>query len=74
MAVTYTTAAAHHRMAWTHPFEDGNGRAVRLQTHCALFPLSGRLWTVNRGLARQTERYYEMLLSAESARRDDLGG
>jgi Fic family protein len=38
-AVVYTIAAAHHRMAWTHPFEDGNGRAVRLQTHCGLLAL-----------------------------------
>lgn len=73
-ASVYTIAAAHHRMAWTHPFEDGNGRAVRLQTHCALFPSSGGLWSVNRGLARQRERYYEMLDGADSARQGDLDG
>lgn len=73
-AVIYTIAAAHHRMAWTHPFEDGNGRAVRLQTHCALFPLSGGLWSVNRGLARHRERYYEMLDAADEARQGDLDG
>jgi Fic family protein len=73
-ALIYTIAAAHHRMAWTHPFEDGNGRAVRLQTHCALLPLSGGLWSVNRGLARHRERYYEMLDRADSARQGDLDG
>lgn len=73
-AVIYTIAAAHHRMAWTHPFEDGNGRAVRLQTHCALLSLNGGLWSVNRGLARHRERYDEMLDSADSARQDDLDG
>jgi Fic family protein len=73
-ALIYTIAAAHHRMAWTHPFEDGNGRAVRLQTHCALLPLSGGLWSVNRGLARHRERYYEMLDGADSARQGDLDG
>jgi Fic family protein len=73
-ALIYTIAAAHHRMAWTHPFEDGNGRAVRLQTHCALLPLSGGLWSVNRGLARRRERYYEMLDGADSARQGDLDG
>ncbi|HUD34680.1 MAG TPA: Fic family protein [Variovorax sp.] len=73
-AAIYTIAAAHHRMAWTHPFEDGNGRAVRLQTHCALFQLSGGLWSVNRGLARQRERYYEMLDAADEARQGDLDG
>jgi Fic family protein len=73
-ALIYTIAAAHHRMAWTHPFEDRNGRAVRLQTHCALLPLSGGLWSVNRGLARHRERYYEMLDRADSARQGDLDG
>jgi Fic family protein len=73
-AVIYTIAAAHHRMAWTHPFEDGNGRAVRLQTHCALQPLSGGLWSVNRGLAHHRERYYEMLDAADGARQGDLDG
>lgn len=29
---------AHHRLAWIHPFIDGNGRAARLQTHLALLP------------------------------------
>ena len=29
-------AAAHHRLAWIHPFLDGNGRVTRLQTHLAL--------------------------------------
>jgi len=73
-ASVYTIAAAHHRMAWTHPFEDGNGRAVRLQTHCALLSSSGGLWSVNRGLARQRERYYAMLDAADSARQGDLDG
>ncbi len=73
-AAIYTIAAAHHRMAWTHPFEDGNGRAVRLQTHCALLALNGGLWSVNRGLARQRERYYEMLDAADNTRQGDLDG
>ncbi|WP_235514509.1 Fic family protein [Acidovorax sp. Root217] len=73
-AVIHTIAAAHHRMAWTHPFEDGNGRAARLQTHCALLPISGGLWSVNRGLARQRERYHELLDSADSPRQGDLDG
>jgi Fic family protein len=61
-------------MAWTHPFEDGNGRAVRLQTHCALHLISGGLWSANRGLARHRDRYYEMLDNADSARHGDLDG
>ena len=29
-------AAAHHRLAWIHPFGDGNGRVARLQSQAAL--------------------------------------
>jgi Uncharacterized conserved protein len=43
----FTIAAAHQRMAWVHPFLDGNGRVCRLQTHCALWPLSAGLWSVS---------------------------
>jgi Fic family protein len=67
-------AAAHHRAAWVHPFRDGNGRACRLQTHCAMLPLSAGLWSVNRGLARQRDTYYALLDSADAARQGDLDG
>jgi len=70
----YAIAAAHHRATWVHPFRDGNGRACRLQTHCALYPLSHGLWSVNRGLARDRSRYYAMLDNADMARRGDLDG
>lgn len=67
-------AAAHHRTAWVHPFLDGNGRAVRLQTHCALWHLSGGLWSMNRGLARNRDQYYQWLDAADSPRQGDLDG
>jgi Fic family protein len=67
-------ASAHHRMAWVHPFLDGNGRAVRLQTHAALWPLTCGLWSVNRGLARARDRYYERLADADGPRRGDFDG
>lgn len=67
-------ACAHHRMAWVHPFFDGNGRAARLQTHCALWPLSRGLWSVNRGLARRRNDYYARLANADMPRRGDLDG
>ena len=31
-----STAAAHHRLAWIHPFLDGNGRVARLLSHATL--------------------------------------
>lgn len=67
-------AAAHHRFAWVHPFGDGNGRACRLQTHCAMLPLTAGLWSVNRGLARQRDKYYEFLDGADAPRQGDLDG
>lgn len=70
----YTIAAAHHRVVWTHPFRDGNGRSARLQTHCALYPLSGGLWSVNRGLARRRDDYYGLLSNADMPRQGDLDG
>jgi Fic family protein len=67
-------ASAHHRTAWVHPFLDGNGRAVRLQTHCALWSLSAGLWSMSRGLARNRDAYYEMLDAADNHRQGDLDG
>lgn len=72
--VLFYIAAAYHRAAWVHPFGDGNGRACRLQTHCAMLPLTAGLWSVNRGLARQRDRYYELLDSADAPRQGDLDG
>ncbi|MDP1996141.1 MAG: Fic family protein [Gallionella sp.] len=67
-------ASAHHRAAWVHPFYDGNGRAVRLQTHCALWPISAGLWSMNRGLARNRDTYYAKLHAADNHRQGDLDG
>lgn len=69
-----STACAHHRVAWVHPFLDGNGRATRLQSHCALWKLSEGLWSPSRGFARSTEAYYAALINADSPRRGDLDG
>lgn len=73
-SVLFYIAAAHHRAAWVHPFGDGNGRACRLQTHCAMLALTAGLWSVNRGLARQRDNYYELLDSADAPRQGDLDG
>jgi Fic family protein len=67
-------ACAHHRMAWMHPFADGNGRASRLQTHAAMLPITQGLWSVNRGLARSVNDYYGYLACADAPRQGDLDG
>ena len=68
---------AHHRLAWVHPFIDGNGRAARLQTHLALLPITQGLWSVNRGLARSLNKengYYSAMAYADQLRQGDYDG
>jgi Fic family protein len=67
-------ACEHQRAMWVHPFLDGNGRAVRLQTHLALMPLTKGLWSMNRGLARNRDAYYAYLSGADHPRQGDLDG
>ncbi|WP_248797312.1 Fic family protein [Pseudomonas sp. MWU13-2105] len=70
------TMAYHHRLAWVHPFVDGNGRSVRLITHLQLHKLglASPLWSLSRGLARQQQAYYAYLANADKPRRGDLDG
>lgn len=67
-------ACEHHRAMWVHPFLDGNGRAIRLQTHLALLPVTKGLWSMNRGLARNRDDYYAHLSAADHPRQGDLDG
>lgn len=70
-------AAAHHRLAWIHPFGDGNGRVTRLYSHAWLVRAkvdSFGLWTLSRGLARDRQAYYGHLAAADQARWNDLDG
>ena len=69
-------AAAHHRLAWTHPFLDGNGRVTRLHTHLVLHALglTNGLWSPLRGFARTEARYKALLHAADEHRRGDLDG
>lgn len=66
----------HHRLAFVHPFEDGNGRVVRMITHLQLMrlALASPLWSLSRGLARKQEEYYGRLRAADQPRRGDLDG
>jgi len=63
-------AAANHRVAWVHPFMDGNGRTVRLMAHAALQDLGLHvgLWSPSRGLARSVEQYKRLLSRADQVR------
>lgn len=69
-------ACSHQRLAWIHPFKDGNGRVSRLHTHIALnaMGLTNGLWSPMRGLARSHQQYYDALHNADSLRMGDYDG
>jgi Fic family protein len=51
----YGIAAAHHRLLYIHPFDDGNGRVARLISHAMMLDAglgACGLWSMSRGLAR----------------------
>jgi len=69
-------AAAHQRLAWIHPFLDGNGRVARLHSHLVLgqLGLTNGLWSPLRGFARSQDEYYAYLAAADEPRAGDLDG
>lgn len=67
-------AAAHHRFLWIHPFIDGNGRAIRMQSQLALRALGSDYWSLSNGLLRRRDDYYRTLSDADSRRLGDLDG
>jgi Fic family protein len=71
-----STAAAHHRLLWIHPFIDGNGRVARLMSHAIMLDVldTGAVWSVARGLARSVTEYKRLLSHCDLPRRNDLDG
>jgi Fic family protein len=69
-----STAAAHHRLAWIHPFLDGNGRVARLVLHATLLEIldTRGVWSIARGLARNVDAYKGHLTACDLPRRNDL--
>lgn len=70
-------AASHHRLAWIHPFSDGNGRVARLFTDAYLNnlePVGYGLWRISRGFARKKKDYLSALSNADLPRQGDLDG
>jgi len=71
-----STAAAHHRLLWIHPFLDGNGRVARLMSHATMLDIldTGGVWSIARGLARKEREYKQLLANCDQIRRNDLDG
>jgi Fic family protein len=70
-------AAAHHRLTWIHPFDDGNGRIARMLTHLWFIQAGAGgagLWTLSRGLARNVDDYKSLLAGADEKRLSDFDG
>jgi len=69
-------ASAHHRLLWIHPFLDGNGRVARLMSHAMFLQTldTGAIWSVARGLGRNTAIYKQHLASCDLTRRNNLDG
>jgi len=68
-------AIAHHRFVWIHPFENGNGRVVRLFTYAMLlknvFRDRDRIINPTAVFCSDRQAYYDNLSLADSG--DDKG-
>ena len=64
------TAIAHHRFAWIHPFDNGNGRTVRLLTYAMLIKQGfnvnlGRILNPTAVFCNDRNEYYDALAHAD---------
>jgi Fic family protein len=69
--------AAHHRLAWIHPFLDGNGRVARITLDAMLRECGvngSYLWSMSRGFAKTADSYKAKLAGADEHRMGDLDG
>lgn len=72
-----TTAIAHHRMAWIHPFDNGNGRLIRMVTYALLIKQgfkvkTGRILNPTAIFCMDREKYYDMLALADSGEEEKI--
>jgi Fic family protein len=70
------TALAHHRFAWIHPFDNGNGRTVRLLTYAMLVKQGfrvhlARILNPTAVFCHDRKEYYDALARADVG--DDEG-
>lgn len=65
------TALAHHRMAWVHPFGNGNGRTVRLLTYALMIKYGfnvkdGKILNPTAVFCNDRDVYYQKLAEADA--------
>ena len=72
------TALVHHRFAWIHPFDNGNGRTVRMLTYAMLMRYGfhvhiwQRLINPTAIFCSDRDAYYDALMRADSAEETHL--
>ena len=71
------TAISHHRFTWIHPFNNGNGRVVRLLTYAQLIKSGfkvqkGRLLNPTAIFCSDRDEYYRMLDCADSGTNEGM--
>ncbi|MBK8814081.1 MAG: Fic family protein [Methylococcaceae bacterium] len=71
------TALAHHRFCWIHPFNNGNGRSVRLLTYAMLIKQgfkvnTGRILNPTAVFCSDRDKYYEMLSEGDKGTDEGL--
>lgn len=74
---TLATFCGHHRLAWIHPFPDGNGRVARIVLDAMLRQCGingASLWSMSRGLAKTDEEYKLRLAQADMPRFGECDG
>jgi Fic family protein len=72
-------AIAHHRFVWVHPFNDGNGRTVRMITHAMLIKSgfgggTGRIVNPTAVFCNNRKAYYNYLAEADKGTAEGLIG
>ncbi len=70
-------AIAHHRFAYIHPFDNGNGRMGRMLNYALLIKFgfqvkNGRIINPSSVFYADRDKYYEMLATADSLKNGDV--
>lgn len=71
-------AISHHRFAWIHPFDNGNGRTVRMLTYAMLMKygfnvhIGQRLINPTAVFCNDRDKYYDFLSKADTGSDEDI--